>query len=70
MKVRNVKAVIGPEGNGISSDDMFYVEIEDDGGGEYVSICQPPDYHKLNINPHEWKALRKQIDKMIGQCLE
>ena len=70
MKVRNIKCVITPDGVTVAGDDTFLVEIEDSGGGEYVSICQPPDYKKLNINPNEWPALRKLIDKMVRDCLE
>ena len=66
---RNIKAVLGPEGNAISDDSMFLVEIKDDGGGEYVSICQPPDYNELLINPNEWPALKKLVDKMVKQCM-
>lgn len=69
MKTRNIKAILGPEGKAITDDETFMVEIEDDGGGEFISICQPPEYHKLLINPHEWPALKKLVDRMVKQCL-
>ncbi len=69
LKTRNIKAVLAPEGHPAHADQTFHVEIEDEGGGEFISICQPPDFVKLNINPEEWPALKKLVDKMFKQCI-
>jgi hypothetical protein len=64
MKLRPIKWVLSP-----TDDHMLYIEIVDEGGGEYVEVSQSADGHgKVSINPEEWTVLRKAIDDAIKQC--
>lgn len=57
-----------PEGEPIFSEQAFTVEIDDEAGGEFVVVrdCEG----KIRLNPEEWPALRKAIDRMVKECRE
>lgn len=60
-----------PVGEPIYCEQVILIEIEDESGGEYVSISQIGDSGKdgkVVIEPHFWPELRDAIDKMIGDC--
>lgn len=45
------------------------VEIDDDGGGEFVTVTDMSDRGgKIHIDRNEWPALRDAIDQMIAGC--
>lgn len=47
------------------------VSIEDEGGGEFVTIQQDVDGQEestLRIAPEDWPAIRKVVDEMMKQC--
>lgn len=45
------------------------VQITDEAAGEFVEVSQTgPGLGKLWINPEEWPAIRKAINRMIRQC--
>lgn len=64
--IRPIKYIIAPAGE-IYDDSVLHIEVEDEGGGEFITISQPPDFHKVSINPSEWPELRKCIDKLMKQ---
>ena len=64
--IRPIKYIIAKNGE-IYDDPVIHVEVEDEGAGEFISISQPPDFHKISINPSEWPELKKCIDKLIRQ---
>jgi hypothetical protein len=51
------------------NDSAFSVEIDDEGGGEFIVVrslsCEPGAPHALAIDPCEWPALRDAIDLMM-----
>ena len=49
-------------------DSSTIVSVEDDGGGEYVTVEQPAEDGKIKINPEEWTALRSAIDQIVNLC--
>ena len=64
--IRPIKYIIAPSGE-IYDDSVLHIEVEDHGAGEFITISQPPDFHKVSINPSEWPELRKCIDRLIRQ---
>lgn len=64
--IRPIKYIVGTHGE-IYEDCVLHVEVEDEGAGEFISISQPPDFHKILINPSEWPELKKCIDKLMRQ---
>ena len=62
----NMKA---EEGKEIFHESATFIEIDDEGGGEFVTVTQTSDgYGKIGINPSEWPVLRAAIDKMVEGC--
>jgi len=51
----------------IFSEHATHVEIEDDGGGEYIKIIQSfeKEDNMVKIDPDEWKAIKSAIEKLI-----
>ena len=80
MTISIAGLTIEQNGNGLYSmggmkkhqpDKWFQLQsIEDDAGGEFVTVEQPglADAGKIRIDPTEWTALRAAIDRMIGEC--
>lgn len=48
------------------------VEIIDEAAGEFVVVEQHgrTGIGKIMINPEEWPAIRRAIDRMIRECRE
>lgn len=73
MIERITQLTIAPEGEPIFSEKAFVVQIEDDAGGEFLSVRCHDDQCKsgeIRIDPAEWPALREAINRMVKECKE
>ena len=72
METRQTRLTVAPEGDPIFSEGGFAVEIDDEGGGEFVVVTDyaGPYGGKIGIGPSQWPALRAAIDQMVGECRE
>lgn len=73
MIERITQLTIAPEGEPIFSEKAFAVQIEDDAGGEFLSVHCHDDQCKsgeIRIDPSEWPALREAINRMVKECKE
>lgn len=72
MKPRITKMSITPEDCALFEYAATHVAIDDQAGGEYVTITQcVEDEHGANvicINPNEWPAIRAAVNKLIKEC--
>lgn len=70
IKSRVTRVVVVPEGEAIFSEMATTVEIDDEAGGEFVTVTQDDrnDLGKIAINPEEWPALRAAINRMVRAC--
>jgi hypothetical protein len=60
---------VGPQGSTLMSDRSWIVDVDDEGGGEFVTVrSQGGCVSEIRIDPGEWPALRAAIDRMIGEC--
>lgn len=57
-----------PEGEPLFDVRGFRVEIDDEGGGEFVIVSEFGG--NIRIDAKEWPALRKAIDRMVKECRE
>jgi hypothetical protein len=72
MQTRIVKVMVAPEGANLFDLGVFFVEIDDEAGGEFVKVKQnlePPD-SGIEIDPKDWPKLRAAIDDMVKFCRE
>jgi hypothetical protein len=70
-ETRIISIVVNKPGEPIFSETATTISIEDDAAGEYVTVCQNTDAGgdgKFSINPEEWPAMRRAINKMIKEC--
>ena len=69
-ETRTLSIIVLPEGEAIFSEQATTITIEDDAGGEFVTVEQPglADAGKIRIDPTEWTALKAAIDRMICEC--
>ena len=68
MKARITRLTVAPEGADIYDDRSTHIEIDDEGGGEFVKIVQPSGSADIRIEPAEWPTIRAAIDSMIEAC--
>ena len=55
-----------PEAEPLFSEQAYTVEIDDEGGGEFIIVSDFAE--KIRINAKEWPALREAIDRMVKEC--
>ena len=69
-EIRTLSMIVLPEGEAIFSEMATEIKIEDEAGGEFVSVsqCGRNDIGKILIDRAEWTAIRAAIDHMIGEC--
>lgn len=65
-QTRITQMTVCPEGESLFSEQATRVEIDDEGGGEFVTVIQT--IGKIQISPEEWRPLCDAINKMIEQC--
>lgn len=68
MKTRITQLSVAPEGADLYDDRSTHIEIDDEGGGEFVKIVQPANGADIRIEPAEWPTIRAAIDSMIEAC--
>ncbi len=72
MITRLIKVMVATEGANLFDLGVFFVEIDDEAGGEFVKVKQnlePPD-SGIEIDPKDWPELRAAIDDMVKFCRE
>lgn len=57
-----------PEGEPLFSEQAYAVEIDDEGGGEFVVVRDREG--KIRLNAEEWPALCEAIGRMVKECRE
>jgi hypothetical protein len=69
-EIRVTKLSVIPPGEPIFSDQATHVEIQDEAGGEYLSVQQNHEESRIQIfiDRKQWPQLRDAIDFMIGEC--
>jgi hypothetical protein len=71
-ETRILKVGVMREGLALYDELQTTVEIEDEGGGEFVVLSQTPsgvkEDQKISIDVSEWPTLRKAIDDMVKRC--
>lgn len=69
-ETRTTRLTVTKKGAPIFDASSTTIEIDDEGGGEYLVISQNPDSgeQRIKIDPAEWPAIREAIDRMIVEC--
>lgn len=63
---RVTRLTVGPKGEGIFSDRVTHIEIDDEGLGEYLKIMQGEEtFSGIRVDVDEWPAIAGAIDMMI-----
>lgn len=67
---RTQSLIVMPEGDSLFSEMATTITIEDDGGGEFLSVEQTgvSAAGRIHIDKIEWVALRDAIEKMLAEC--
>ena len=69
MQARVTQITIVPEGEPIFSELGYTVKIDDNAGGEFIEVQDHSDDEgKIAINPEDWPALRRAINRMVNNC--
>lgn len=68
MKTRITQLTVVPEGADLYDDRSTHIEIDDEGGGEFVKIVQPSGSAEIRIDVDEWPAIRAAVNKLIKEC--
>ena len=68
MKEQVTQITIAPDGEPLFSENAFTVSIIDEGAGGFLRIVSVNDGDTLNLDVHEWVALRKAVNKMAKKC--
>lgn len=67
-KERLLSVILLPHKAELFSETATTITIEDEGGGEFLIVEQTVEpYGKIAINPDEWPAIRKSINRLISQ---
>lgn len=70
MRTRITQLTVAPEGADLCDDRSTHIEIDDEGGGEFIKVVQPHGSADIRIDANEWPVIRAAIDKMIKECKE
>ena len=71
MEIRIVKVCVVKVGDEIFSESSTDIEIEDEGGGEFIVITQSIfNNTKVAFNPSDWPTIRQAINEMVARCRE
>lgn len=69
MQARVTQITIVPEGEPIFSERGYSVKIEDNAAGEFIEVQDhSDDKGRIAINPEDWPALRRAINRMVKNC--
>lgn len=67
METRVTAISVGPEGANTMDDHVTLVQIENE-GGEYVTLQNVDGRGIVAINPEEWPAIRRAVNRLIRDC--
>jgi hypothetical protein len=71
-ETRTMKVAVMREGASIFDEGVFFVEIADESGGEFLILTQNKftgdTSSGIPIDQTEWPELRKAIDDMVKRC--
>ena len=71
-EMRVMKIVVVPIGEPIFSERATSIEIDDEGGGEFLKITQHGGHADITtsicIDPEEWEFIRLEVDRMMASC--
>lgn len=73
MIERITQITLLPENEPIFSETAFIIQIEDEAGGEFVSVRsndQSCQRGQIRIDSSEWEVLKSAIDRMIKEVKE
>lgn len=65
---RTTSVTVVKSGESLLSEYSTRIEINDEGGGEFLSISQPTLKEGIRIDPSEWPAIRNAIENMVSAC--
>ena len=66
---RTIKWALVPPNEPLFSERVTEIEIQDEGGGEFVAIRQHHEgYVKVAFDTEEWQSIRAAIDLAIESC--
>ena len=68
MKTRITQLTITPEGASLFDDRSTYIDIDDEGDGEFVKVAQYSRTAGIAIDAKEWPAIRAAIDRLFEEC--
>lgn len=71
MIERITQITLAPEGEPIFSEAAFVIQVEDDAGGEFLSVQCHDDQcanGQIRLDPQDWPALRDAIERMVKEC--
>ena len=68
MKTSITKLTVAPDGADLYDDRSTHIEIDDEGGGEFIKVSQPCDKAEIRIDADEWPAIRAAINSLFDEC--
>lgn len=70
MKTRITQLTVSPDGASLFDDRSTIIEIDDEGGGEFIKVVQTHGSSDIRFDPEEWPVIRAAIDRLIEECNE
>lgn len=71
-ETRIARIVVVPIGEPIFSERATSIEIDDEGGGEFLKIAQHGGQANITksicIDPDEWEFIKSEVDRMMASC--
>lgn len=70
MIERITQIILLPENEPIFSEQAFIIQIDDDAGGEYVTVKCYDDQcaqGEIRIDPSEWAHVKAAVDRMMKE---
>lgn len=72
-KTRVVDVAVSLQSSGLNSDDVTHIRIDDEGGGEFVSITQygVSEEGTVRLDDYdEWKAIKAAVEEAFCEISE
>jgi len=70
MEKRITEYTIVTEGKTLFDESATVIRIEDETGGEFVTLVQNGERVETAFDESDWPIIRDTIDEMIGNCRE
>ena len=68
MKTRITQLTVAPDGADLNDDRSTHIEIDDEGGGEFIKVTQYSCATGIKIDVNEWPVIRAAIDRLFEEC--